>query len=173
MPHGGPSAVIGSGHNPITSSAVRLDTVSTKRRVVISVVTAVLTQLCHLSTQTAATCRNALLHLKTLPQLVLHITSTILHDHLLFLSAFLVSHASHPTASPQWLLAEVAGPGGTEGAGAGRGKRVEGVGMREELFADAREEVLQHGWSEKSHAHLRLYCALVRLAPLKPTPEEV
>ena len=127
-----------------------------------NVATAVITELCQLSTANAATCRAALVRLKTLPRLVLHITSALLQDPLLFLSAFLLQ------SSHQWLLAEVAGLGGAEVGGVGRG-----VGMREALFAEAREEVAQHGWSEKSHQHLRLYCALVRLAPLKPTPGEV
>ncbi|CAM6090427.1 unnamed protein product [Calypogeia fissa] len=158
-------------------------------------VVSVLVSLCRLAPSFAAICREALVHTCTLAEMALHITLEIFHDELQFLSkltfpkertsrwilAFLAVNQKHgdsqpPLISPGSLAEKVAEAPPSENKGTSLTQSTpKGVATRvlDALLADAKSTWKEKGWCGRLHAHLRLYCVLIRAGDLQPTHEEV
>lgn len=145
----------------------------------------ILINLCQIAPALASVCREALVNTRSLPELALQITVEILHDELEFLSRLVFSRET----TSQWILHHV---GAKQKLGeslavsehkiarwgvsdSNRHKEKEGsvARIRDALLADARRIWQEDGWGGRLHAHLRLYCVLVRAGELSPTHEEV
>jgi integrator complex subunit 2 len=145
-----------------------------------------LISLCQLAPSFASTCRDALVYTGTLLEMVLHITEEVLHDELEFLSRLIFSKE----ATSHWILSHLGArqrardslvlpPLGkkkvTSGIETDSVSEKEGsvARIRAALLADARSTCQKMGWGGRLHAHVRLYCVLVRAGDLSPTHEEV
>jgi integrator complex subunit 2 len=145
-----------------------------------------LISLCQLAPSFASTCREALVYTGTLLEMVLHITEEVLRDELEFLSRLIFSKE----ATSQWILSHLGArqrardslvlpPLGkkkvTSGIETDSVSEKEGsvARIRAALLADARYTCQKMGWGGRLHAHVRLYCVLVRAGDLSPTHEEV
>lgn len=171
---------------------------STSSSTCAQVVIAVLVSLCRTSPSFAAICREALVNTCTLPEMVLHITSEIFHDELQFLSklifpkektsrwilAFLGANQRHgdsqPALAPLRSFSDKqptdAAPSEPKGAAAPLTQpTTKGAAARilDALLTDAKSTWKEKGWCGRLHAHLRLYCVLIRAADLQPTHDEV
>ncbi|KAL2630415.1 hypothetical protein R1flu_015101 [Riccia fluitans] len=141
----------------------------------------------------AGICRDALVRTCTLPEMALQITLDFFQDELQFLSKLIFSKQK----SPQWILSvfesnQKHGDSHTAAAlhpSHGREKDAgtdhksstaslptgKGVAqrVRDSLLADARLTWKKQGLGGRLHAHLRLYCVLVRRCDLPPAHDEV
>lgn len=145
----------------------------------------ILMKLCQIAPSIASVCREALVNTRSLVELALHITIEILHDELEFLSRLIFSRET----TSQWILHHVGAkqkfgeslavgehkPARWGVSDSSRYKEKEGsvARIRDSLLADARRVWQEDGWGGRLHAHLRLYCVLVRVGELSPTHEEV
>lgn len=147
-----------------------------------------LVRLCQVAPSLALICREALVNTSSLAELALHITVEIIHDEVEFLSRLIFSRE----ATSQWILyhfgaklksgdslplpplGEPRAPrGGTTHSGRTKDKEGSAARVRDALLADARHTWQVAGWGGRLHAHLRLYCVLVRAGDLNPSHEEV
>ncbi|BBN08115.1 integrator complex subunit 2 [Marchantia polymorpha subsp. ruderalis] len=150
-----------------------------------------LSSFCHVSPSFAGICRDALVKTCTLADMALQITMDIFQDELQFLSKLIFSKEktsvwilsifgssqkhgeSHHAPPPLYgkekdTFSDHRSSSASQSSGKGVAQRV-----RDTLLADARLTWKKQGWSGRLHAHLRLYCVLIRVGDLQPGHEEV
>eukprot|EP00850_Spirogloea_muscicola_P013879 SM000096S24908 [mRNA] locus=s96:404847:410195:- [translate_table: standard] len=143
-----------------------------------------LRRLCGAEPTLARVARDGLTSVLALPETTAWLTAAVLQDGLDWLSSLAFGGAGYAGAS----LPAVAWPFSVDfaarasamvsaGPSPGRDRLTSKAGqvLREALLADAREALAAAGWTaaSRAHAHLRLFCALVRIGQLAPSCEEL
>ncbi|KAL3688309.1 hypothetical protein R1sor_014618 [Riccia sorocarpa] len=148
----------------------------------------------HVSPKYASTCRDALVKTSTLPEMALQITLDIFHDELQFLSKLIFckerssqwilsvfgcsqkhGESQHTAAAPHPPHGKEKDAGSDHKSNSASHPSGKGVAqrVRDALLADARSTWEKQGLCGRLHAHLRLYCVLIRTCDLPPGHEEV